>query len=182
MAYSARDRTDHEDIQHVHNEEDVPNSAKTEPTQEALINILSAVAVVLAALALVLGLGFEWEILGIILAIGAAVLGGVLIAMALGDARAGAAAPIAATVVAVVSTLVVGLAMSLNEPTESDPYDEIAEGDELEGTALDPDTAGRSELLDGDANLGDADDEAELQTDVDLDVEPTGRPDVIVVD
>ena len=109
-AYSPEDRTDHDDIQHVHTEEDVPNEAKAAPTRHTLINILSGVAIALVALGLLIGLVFDVVSLGLILTIVALLAGVILIFMALGDARAGAALPIAATVVAAIATLILLLA------------------------------------------------------------------------
>ncbi len=141
------------DPSHVHTEEDVPNRVKELPTNKGLINVLAGVAVLLGALALVVGLGFELEIIGLLLALVTLLAGITLIFMALGDERAGAALPICAAVVGLVCTLVILFAMSVDEDQEGDP-------DLLDATTaplITPDVE-PGEAFDGDADLGDVDD------------------------
>ena len=132
-AYPPEDRTDHPDVAANPIEANVPNSAKVLPTSRNTVLLLSIAAGIAAVLAVVATKGMRSEMLALVLALAAVVLGAIAIVMARGDARASAITPSVITVMSAIILVVV--VMDLAEA------DDALETGNLPGTTARPDPA-----------------------------------------
>ena len=132
-AYQPEDRTDHPDVAANPIEANVPNSAKVLPTSRNTVLLLSIAAGIAAVLAVVATKGMRSEVLALVLAVAAVVLGGIAVVMARGDARASAITPGIITVMSAIILVVV--IMDLAEA------DDALESGNLPGTTAQPDPA-----------------------------------------
>ena len=106
-AYTPEDRTDHPDVAANPIEANVPNSAKTLPSSRNAVLLLSVAAGIAAVCAVVATKGMRSELLALVLALAAVVMGGVAILMARGDARASAITPSVVTIMSAIIAVVV---------------------------------------------------------------------------
>jgi len=106
-AYSPEDRTDHPDVAANPIEANVPNEAKTLPSSKGTVLLLSLAAGAAAIIAIVVDKMMGAEVLALVLALAAVVVGAIAIVMARGDARASAITPGIITVAAAIIAIVV---------------------------------------------------------------------------
>ena len=106
-AYTPEDRTDHPEVAANPIEANVPNSAKTLPTSRNTVLMLSVAAGIAAIGAVIMTKGMRSEVLALVLALAAVVLGGIAVLMARGDARASAITPGIVTIISAIIMVVV---------------------------------------------------------------------------
>ncbi len=135
------------DPEHVRREEYVDNDDKRLPTDNRTTLWMSIAATVLAVLAIIVAFPLDLELVGLILGILAIILAGLATLMAFGDARASPITPALVTIAALIVTVLIALDMGDAEDIDPDGVNRVIVDDDVE----------RSELTDGDADLGDGD-------------------------
>ena len=128
----------------VAREEYVDNDDKALPSDRNTSLFVAIGAAVLAVLAIVLAFAMDWDAVGTVVAVIAVIVGGIATLMAVGDARASPVAPAIVTVAAIAVAIIVAL-----DWADAEDVNPAAPGDAIVGDGE------RSELTDGDADLGD---------------------------